>query len=73
MGFVNLVAWGYIRHRHSEKRGTKVRRKFITLFVAAVASIFGAVTCSGEVQVEEPDEVPVQIQDGEQEEEGGGD
>jgi hypothetical protein len=56
-----------------EKRGTKVRRKFITLFVAAVASIFGAVTCSGEVQVEEPDEVPVQIQDGEQEEEGGGD
>jgi hypothetical protein len=39
-------------------------RKIVIIFVAAFASVFGAVACSGEVQVEEPDEVPVKVQDG---------
>jgi hypothetical protein len=56
-------------HRYSGKRSTTiVTRKFIILFVVAFASVFGAVAWSGEVQVDEPDEVRVQIQDGEQEE-----
>ena len=41
-----------------------MRRKIAILLVAAFASVFGAVACSGEVQVEEPEEVPVKIQDG---------
>ena len=41
-----------------------MRRKIVILFVAAAASILGAPACSGEVQVEEPDEVPVKVQDG---------
>jgi len=70
MGSFTLLAWEYITHRYSEKRSTIVRRKFIILFVVAFASVFSAGTCSAEVQVDEPDEVPVQIQDGEQEEGG---
>ena len=42
-----------------------MRRKIVILFViAAFTSVFGAAACSGEVQVEEPDEVPVKVQDG---------
>ncbi len=40
-----------------------MRRKIVILFIAAFTSVFGAVACSGEVQVEEPDEVPVKVQD----------
>jgi hypothetical protein len=44
-----------------------MRRKFVILFVvAAFTSVFGAAACSGEVQVEEPEEVPVNVQDGDQ-------
>jgi hypothetical protein len=41
-----------------------MRRKIVILFVAAFASILGAAACSGEAQVEAPDEVPVKVQDG---------
>ncbi len=44
-----------------------MRGKIIILVVAVFATLFAAAACSGEVQVEEPDEVPVQVQDGEQE------
>ena len=46
-------------------------KKSVILLVAALASIFSTVACSAEVQVDEPDKLPVQIQDGEQEEGGG--
>jgi hypothetical protein len=48
-------------------KGSTVRRKAGILFVAAFVSILGTAACSEEVQVDEPDEVPVQVQDGEQE------
>ncbi len=41
-----------------------MKRKISILLVAAFASIFGVGACSGSVQVEEPDEIPVQVQDG---------
>ncbi len=47
-----------------------MRGKIVILVVATFASLFGAAACSGEVQVEEPEEVPVKVQNGEQE--GGG-
>ncbi len=48
-----------------------MRRKSVTRLVATLALIFGTVACSAEVQVDEPDELPVQIQDQEQQEGGG--
>jgi hypothetical protein len=46
-----------------------VRRRLVISLVAALTFVFGVVACSAEVQVDEPDEVPVKIdaQDGEQE------
>ncbi len=40
-----------------------MRRKIVILFIATFTSVSGAAACSGEVQVEEPDEVPVKVQD----------
>jgi hypothetical protein len=48
-----------------------MKSKIVILFIATFASVFGAVACSAEVQVDEPEELPVQVQDGEQEEGGG--
>jgi hypothetical protein len=47
-----------------------MKSKIVILFIATFASVFGAVACSAEVQVDEPEELPVQVQDGEQEEGG---
>ena len=41
-----------------------MRRKIAIFFGVASASLFGTVADSGEVQVEEPEEVPVKIQVG---------
>jgi hypothetical protein len=54
---------GGIVVRCLEERGT-MRRKITILLVVVFASIFGGGACSGEVQVDVPDEIPAQVQEG---------
>ncbi len=47
-----------------------MRRRLVVYLVAALTFVFGGVACSAEVQVDEPEEVPVKI-DAQDEEQGG--
>jgi hypothetical protein len=69
--FLYSAALGTLCAVASGKNGATMKRKIAILFVATLASVFGAVGCSAEVQVDEPEELPVQVQEGEQEEGGG--
>jgi hypothetical protein len=47
-----------------------VRRRLVVCLVAALTFVFGGVACSAEVQVDEPEELPVKV-DVQDEEQGG--
>lgn len=46
-----------------------MRRRLVVSLVAALSFVFGGVACSAEVQVDEPEEMPVKV-DTQEEEQG---